>query len=125
MSSLLQKHVQARVGRPPGRPLTPKIANQSAQRRLIERAQHLAQPDVAGSAGREVLPIGLPQRGNERVAVFPADLAVPVAVAIIEAGLSHGVISPSEDDACAREAAKERADVHVRLLLAAADGSLS
>ena len=56
--------------------------------------QHVAQLRMAGDAGREIRAVSLPERGNERIAVLPADLAILVAMAVVEAWLLHGHYLP-------------------------------
>jgi hypothetical protein len=57
------------------------------ERWLVEIVQHVSQFLVARSPGSESGPIGLPQRGYERIAVLLADFAVLVSMTGVEAGL--------------------------------------
>jgi hypothetical protein len=61
------------------------IAVELAQRCLVQLKQNLAQFLGLGITGCETLSVNLPERADQGVPVFVADLAIPVAVAAIEA----------------------------------------
>jgi hypothetical protein len=65
------------------------IMNQLRQGWLIQPVQHVGQLGVSGTVDGEMDAIDLAQVRNQRVAMFPSNLAVLVAVALIEAGLFH------------------------------------
>jgi hypothetical protein len=65
------------------------IAAELAQRRLVQLKQDLAQLFGFGVAGSKTLPVNLTLREDERVSVFAADFAIPVAMAIVETCLAH------------------------------------
>jgi hypothetical protein len=64
-----------------------QVVDQMGERWLVEIVQHVSQFLVARSPGSESGPIGLPQRGYERIAVLLADFAVLVSMTGVEAGL--------------------------------------
>jgi len=72
------------------RALAMEIADQLTERRLVQDVQHLTQLLVACYPEREVGAVGLTQRREERVAVFPIDFTILIAVPLIETGLLHG-----------------------------------
>ena len=57
------------------------------ERRFVEVVQQVLQFFVTGTPWRESGPVGLAQRGYERIAVLPGDFAVLVSVAVVEARL--------------------------------------
>jgi hypothetical protein len=65
------------------------IMNQLRQGWLVELVQHVGQLGIPGTVGGEMGAINLAEVRNQRVAVFPRDLAVLVAVALIQARLFH------------------------------------
>ena len=67
-----------------------EIPDQLTERRLIQNAQRLTQLLVAWYPWREVGTVGLTQSRDERIAVFPVDFTILIAVALIETGLLHG-----------------------------------
>lgn len=72
------------------------IAAELAQRRFVQLKENFAQFFGFGIAGCEALPINLTQRADKSVAVFVADFAVLVAVAIVETCLAHGALQYAE-----------------------------
>jgi hypothetical protein len=57
------------------------------ERRLVELVQQVLQFFVSGTPWRESDPIGLAQRGYERIAMFLGDFTILVSVAVVEARL--------------------------------------
>src|ERR1700675_3507506 len=68
------------------------IATKLAQRRIVEVGQNVAQLLGRGITGGETWAVNLAQRTDEGVAVFVADFAILVAVAIVEACLAHAAL---------------------------------
>jgi hypothetical protein len=67
-----------------------EIPDQLTERRLIQDAQRVTQLLVAWYPWCEVGTVGLTQSRDERVAVFPVDFTILIAVALIETWLLHG-----------------------------------
>src|SRR5579872_1190739 len=63
------------------------IAAELAERRFVELRQDFAQLLGRGITGGETLAINLAQRADEGVAMLVADVAIVIAVAIVETGL--------------------------------------
>ena len=68
------------------------IAAELAERRLVQPKQYLAQLLGFKIAGCETLSVNLTLRVDEVVSVFGADLAVLVAVAVVETCLAHAAL---------------------------------
>src|SRR3954454_14052522 len=73
------------------------IAAELAERRLVQVKQNLPQLLGFGIAGCETLSVNLPQRADQGVSVFAADLAILVAVAIVETCLAHAALHCSRN----------------------------
>ena len=69
---------------PPPSALLDQIAQRLGPGALQDRAEFR----VGANAGSKPRPVGLAQRANPRVAVLPANLAVPVAAPVIEAAIA-------------------------------------
>jgi hypothetical protein len=66
-----------------------EIPDQLTERRLIQNAQRVTQLLVAWYPWSEVGTVGLTQSRDKRIAVFPVDFTILIAVALIETGLLH------------------------------------
>jgi hypothetical protein len=69
------------------------ISDELAQREFIHFMQDLGQFLAVGELRRKALPVDFTQRDHECVAVLSGDLAVPVAVTIVQTWLFHRVYS--------------------------------
>jgi hypothetical protein len=65
------------------------VADQVAERRVIEPVQDINQLFALVNARCERSAVGSPQRRNMRVPVLARDLAIPIAMAFIKAWLVH------------------------------------
>jgi len=68
------------------------IAAKLAQRSFVELKQHRAQLLGRGITCGKTLPVNFTQGADQRVAVLVTDLAIVVAVAMIETWLAHAVL---------------------------------
>src|SRR5437762_3326248 len=65
------------------------VMHQRAERAFIERVQHLRQGRGLRLPRREMLPVNFSQRSHKRIAVLAADLAIFVAVPLVQTRLLH------------------------------------
>ena len=68
------------------RPSAMEISDQLTERRLVQDVQHFTQLLVAWYSWREVGAVGLTQSRDERVAVFPVNFTILIAVPLSRPG---------------------------------------